>query len=264
MIQFSLNRFGKLAKWTLSFDKVYYIKSFLQMLIGASLLFVVFTTRFFTFNANETESLFAPCVMIYVGALAVHLLIAPGVMFYSFKHKRDDQAYMMLPASNFEKYLARYAASLLMVFVLLPGLLAADVVQFVVNMLLGAENHLFVLSFMIEKLSHMAIMQNLTASHVASGLIAFLWTQSIYALGATFFRSHKYAWIFTTLVLIVGTMCFSWAALHLHADWNTNDETPLRTVWMINVVNLIWACVNFWLSFKCFCRSQVIGKYINL
>lgn len=265
MVQFDIHRFGKLAKWTLSFDKGYYVKSFLQMLTVVTLLFVVFTTRFFTFGTNEVKELFAPCAFIYIGVLAVHLLVAPSVMFYSFKNKRDDQAYMMLPASNFEKYMVRYASSLLLLFVYLAALLVGDLVQLLVNVLLGAENQLFVLSFMTERLSHVAFLQYLTSKHVITAVVIFLWMQSLYALGATFFRSHKYAWIFTTLVIIAGSMCFSWVMLKFFSSAQiVNDATPWRTVWITNVVHLIWACVNYWLSFKCFCRSQVIGRYINM
>ena len=96
-------------------------------------------------------------------------------------------------------------------------------------------------------------------------LVAFFWMQSFYALGATFFRSHKYAWIFTTLVIIVGMMCISWGMLIFYpTDQIVTDETPIRTVLLTNIINLIWACVNYWLSFRCFRRSQVIDKYVNI
>lgn len=265
MVQFNLNRFGKLAKWTLSFDKSYYVKAFLQMLTVAALLFVLFTTRFFTFNTDLVNLLFGPCTLIYVGVLAVHLMVSPAMMFYSFRNKRDDQTYMMLPASNFEKYLARYASSLLMLFLYLGALLAGDLIQYLVNLLLGAKNHLFVLAFMIDKLPQVDILDHVSLRHVVSMLVAFFWMQSFYALGATFFRSHKYAWIFTTLVIIVGMMCISWGMLIFYpTDQIVTDETPIRTVLLTNIINLIWACVNYWLSFRCFRRSQVIDKYVNI
>ena len=53
MIQFNLNRFGKLAKWSLTNDKGYYVKSFLQVLVIATLAFIAFTTNFLKFNVNS-------------------------------------------------------------------------------------------------------------------------------------------------------------------------------------------------------------------
>ena len=43
MIQFNIQRFGKLAKWTLVNDKKYLVKSFLQVFAILTFLFLVFT-----------------------------------------------------------------------------------------------------------------------------------------------------------------------------------------------------------------------------
>ena len=48
MIQFNFNRFAKLARWSLTNDKKYHVKSLLQMFIVLVLLFV-----FFTINPNR-------------------------------------------------------------------------------------------------------------------------------------------------------------------------------------------------------------------
>lgn len=265
MVQFNLNRFGKLAKWTLSYDKSYYVKLFLQVLTVSALLFIFFTTRFFTFNTDRMDALFGPCALIYVGMLLVHLFLAPSLMFYSFKNKHDDQTYMLLPASNFEKYVARYVTTLLLLVVFLVALVVGDLIQFLVNLLLGAEHQQLVLSYLMEKMSLIHISGYIKWRHILTMFTAFFWMQSFYALGGTFFRSHKYAWIFTTLLLIVGSMCISWGMLIFYpTDQIVTDETPIRTVWLTNIINLIWACANYWLSFKCFCRSQVIGKFINI
>ena len=48
MIQFSFNRFAKLARWSLTNDKKYHVKSFLQMFVVMVLLYV-----FFTINPNR-------------------------------------------------------------------------------------------------------------------------------------------------------------------------------------------------------------------
>ena len=44
MIQFNFNRFGKLARWTLTNEKKYNLKSFLQNLVVLTLVFVFFTS----------------------------------------------------------------------------------------------------------------------------------------------------------------------------------------------------------------------------
>ena len=42
MIQFDIHRFGRLLKWTMSQDKAYYKKSFLQMVVVMLLAFIFF------------------------------------------------------------------------------------------------------------------------------------------------------------------------------------------------------------------------------
>ena len=43
MIQFSFNRFGKLARWSLTNDRKYYVRTFVQMLTVLTLVFLFFT-----------------------------------------------------------------------------------------------------------------------------------------------------------------------------------------------------------------------------
>ena len=44
MVQFNINRFGKLARWSLTNDRKYHIKSFFQNLVIFTLVFVFFTS----------------------------------------------------------------------------------------------------------------------------------------------------------------------------------------------------------------------------
>ena len=43
MIQFNIQRFGKLARWSLVNDKKYFVKSFLQVFAILTFLFLFFT-----------------------------------------------------------------------------------------------------------------------------------------------------------------------------------------------------------------------------
>jgi hypothetical protein len=101
-------------------------------------------------------------------------------------------------------------------------------------------------------------------SLIACIILTFVWLHSCYAVGATFFRSHKYSWILTSVTLIV-------LGIILTALW-PNDEIS-RSLSSVTAVNLLRLCdvlyvvliaFNFWLSYKFFCRQQVIGKYVNV
>ena len=78
---------------------------------------------------------------------------------------------------------------------------------------------------------------------------------SLYALGATFFRTRKFNWVLTTLVIIL-----------LSIVPNTQvsaAEATTTDILITDLVALCWTILNFWLSYRLFCRQQVIGKFIN-
>ena len=76
------------------------------------------------------------------------------MMFYSMKNKHDKQALLMLPASNFEKYLMRYSTWLILLPIYTVALLGADLIQYLVNIMMNHEYTTFVMSFIVDKLSN--------------------------------------------------------------------------------------------------------------
>ena len=91
---------------------------------------------------------------------------------------------------------------------------------------------------------------------------SLLWLHSVYALGGTFFRSHKYAALLTTAAVIVLGLLHVW----LFGMEDLYDENKPS-----DTVDIIWCTfygiltiVNFWLSYRLFCRNQVIGRFVNL
>jgi hypothetical protein len=172
--------------------------------------------------------------------------------------KHDMQNLMMLPASNLEKYLMRYASWILLLPLYLVALLGADVLQYVVNLMVGHENVTFVTSTLVDSLSRLfqldvhSHLRHVLLHSVLSLSVLF---HSLYALGATFFRTRKFNWVLTTLVIIL-------LAIVPHVTVPAADATTTDLL-ITDLVALCWTVLNFWLSYKLFCRQQVIGKFIN-
>ena len=264
MIQFNFNRFGKLARWSLTNDRSYFVRSFLQVLVILTLIFLGFTTQFFTFKVNGSSQVYGPCVTIAMIILLANLIIGPSLMFQSMKGKHDRQTLLMLPASNFEKYIMRYSTWIILLPLSVMAFFGADLIQYLVNVLGGNEYVAFVTTNLID-------MERDTINHHLSiesrhfwvdFFVGLLWLHSVYALGGTFFRSHKYAAILTTVAIIVYGLLHVW----LFGTRTSNDENdPSNTrdiIWCASYGILI--IVNFWLSYRLFCRNQVIGKFVNL
>ena len=111
MIQFSFNRFGKLARWSLTNDRKYYVKTFLQMLTVLTLVFLFFTMEHNGTHRydGEVHSMdhYSPCFFVALYLFIINIVVGPSLMFYSMKGKHDRQTLLMLPTSNLEKYLMR-------------------------------------------------------------------------------------------------------------------------------------------------------------
>ena len=199
MIQFNIQRFGKLACWTLRNERNFLVRNTLQMLVAMSLIYLSFTLGFLKINGSTAN--YPACGMATLMMFTVFLTIGPGTMFNSMKGKYDRQALLMLPASNFEKYLMRYASWLILLPLFIVSVLCADLIQYAVNYMLGNEKTMFVASKAMELLSRS--WTDTPAKELNGLIIPLVCFHAAYALGGTFFRSPKYAWVFTTLVIIL-------------------------------------------------------------
>jgi len=264
MIQFNLNRFCKVVKWSLTNDRSYFVRSFLQVLVILTLIFLAFTTDFFRFTVNGAPHRYEPCASVAMIILFGNLIIGPSLMFQSMKGKHDRQTLLMLPASNFEKYLMRYSTWIILLPLYVIAFFGADLIQYLVNVLGNNGYVQFVTTKLIDMTSD--TMNHLWTTQrrfmMTDFFVVMLWLHSVYALGGTFFRSHKYAALLTTVAIIVYGMLHVWlfGMGDSYDEKNPSDTTDI--IWCVSYGILI--IVNFWLSYRLFCRNQVIGKFVNL
>ena len=256
MIQFNIKRFGKLACWTLRNERNFLVKNCLQMLVAMSLIYLFFTLGFLKINGSNPN--YAACAMATLMMFTVFIVIGPGTMFHSMKGKHDRQALLLLPASNFEKYLVRYMSWLILLPLFIVSVLCADLIQFAINGLLGHEHAMFVTSRALDMLSRS--WTDTPAKELNGLIIPLVCFHAAYALGGTFFRSNKYAWVFTTLVIILIVILMAWL-LPASVNLNENSSDQMFMAW--NLLTVVWVILGFWLSYRIFCRTQVIGKYVN-
>lgn len=261
MIQFNFNRFGKLALWTLTNEKKYNLKSFLQNLVVLTLVFVFFTSV--TVKWDQQDANYVPCSIATIVVFAVTLILGSSFMFYSMDGKHDMQTLLMLPASNFEKYLMRYASWIILLPIQLAAFFAADLIQYVYGLVVGHDEVMFVTSAVIEYVGKvwckMQIPEHAQQTWIEGVVLHAVWFHSLFALGATFFRSHKHNWMLTSAVLI-----FMFTLLMIILGWGSVNATWWNNHGIYSLLLLLLIVFNFWLSYRLFCRTQVIGKFVNL
>ena len=264
MIQFNIKRFGKLVRWSLTNDRSFYVKQALTMLTVLTLLFVCVTTHFFqvrsigAYEASDTRA-YQTCTIATVAAFLITIITGPSWMFSSMKRRHDLQTLLMLPASNFEKLMMRYATWFILLPLYIAAFFVADLTQYLVNVLLGNDYMMFVAQKVCDIFTAEAY---LPTRLWLSVFVAGLWLHSWYTLGGTLFRSHKYAWILTTIALIVLLMIQM--SIFTYSDYQEAKNDVTTTDYAImDSITLAWTMLNFWLSYKLFCRQQVIGKFVN-
>ena len=262
MIQFDINRFGKLACWTLRNDKRYIVKSVLQAFVIMLLIFL-----FFTLMVKINDSYFnayKSCAVAVIAILGVNVVLGPALMFYSMEGKHDMQTLMMLPASNFEKYLVRNALCIALVPLYIVAVLGADVLQYLVHLVAGHDYARFVIAVLFDLISNGISHFHGSFGRLVGTMIVFIiWLQSLYAVGATLIRSRKFSWIATTVFLILLGMLI--VKLNGFFEVASLDEHSAMMDYVIGLgFYLVWAMFNYWLSYRFFCRTQVIGKLINV
>lgn len=262
MIQFNINRFGKLAKWSLTNDRKYHVKTFFQTLVIMTLVYVLFTSMTITF-AKENAN-YRACAIALIILFVSTLVVGSSFMFYSMDRKHDMQALLLLPASNFEKYLMRYMSWILLIPIYVVAVVGADLLQYVFGLVVGHEEVRFVISATIEMLGKVwsQVPAEKHSVVVIGFLFLFLWFQSVYALGATLFRTNKYNWIPTTAFILVLFLLMVWLSSDKEKIELMKSDTTSDMV--MNVVYAVWVVANFWLSYRLFCRRQVIGRFVNV
>jgi hypothetical protein len=198
------------------------------------------------------------CAFVVIFSILASTIMGAGYMFLSMDGKHDRQTLLMLPASNLEKYVMRYATWILMLPLTVAAFLIADGVQYVVNVMLGHEWVQTVTGFIAEIDYNHLFGPNPRRTLLALFML-LLWIHSMYAVGATLFRSLKHNWLLTSVVLIAGYLlliCFvKWTTLNCFW-WNNHG--------MFNLLFLCLTVLNFWLSYWLFCRQQVKGRFVNV
>ena len=271
-----MQRFMKANKWLWAVNLSMAIKGTLLFGLAIFLMSSMTTGGFIGVNGPEEltpDSSVSP--MILVISFFYFLTVASGITL-DMKSNQARINTMMLPASNFEKFLSRS----LFVIVggiasMVLGLLCADILQMLIRLVQMKDvSSLTVVFFKFIADSHIG-MAPFSAS--VFFVLSVLWFQSCYVLGGTFFRRNQ--WLLTTITGFCLSLLFMWtvASVAESLSFVTNSDGVFMlfgdqyvldtegTIWVMNVIVLLLIALNYWLSYRLFCHMQVINnKWINL
>lgn len=263
MNDFSIKRTTNIARLLWPMYKAEFIKRTLVIFAIVSLYMVINSyARGLKYGFSDMSKIYEFVGVLYICVFA-GWIITPGTMFYPYskiKEKYQNRGLLMLPASNLEKYITHYAFTWLTALGVLCGMVIADLMQYAVHAMMGHEGAMLIIQdpALGNLLERIVGIVNTSLVLFSWGAIA-VWLHSVFALGATFFKSYKQGVNLTLLTLFVfGMLIF---ALFGHT---TIVITWWSNVRSFNVIFLLLTPVNFLLSYYFFCRQQITARFINI
>jgi hypothetical protein len=238
---------------------------------------------FFALNPNgsldyKLNNIVQFCTIFILIAMA----IGTCTFLSDFNKKTKREAFLMLPASNLEKYLSAvlYILSFFAVCVLISFALG-DTLRMVFRNLVYGDEWKSAIPMLINNM-----ILNLWCHPYATELMWFdimlvivfvatiLWIHSTYTLGGTLLR--KYSFVITSVFLIVCFILFVkfmtyFQLTMFHTQWKWENGTPTLESYELGIMSyvvavalIVFSCFNYRASFHIFKGFQLItNKWFN-
>ena len=207
--------------------------------------------------------------ILFISSIAMYMMATQ--IFMVMKTNGQREQFLMLPASNLEKYISRFLFSTLgAAIAMLTAIVVSDLVQLIFSFLLLPGHHQSVClstvallwkiwNVFIENIDSTSVLL-LSLLVVTSGVLV----HSFFILCGTLFRKHTI--VVTTILFIAMTYLVIYVIESVPGTITTclnhGDSSRLFT---LIIAELLLGGFQYWLSYKVFTRMQVIcNKWVNL
>jgi hypothetical protein len=206
------------------------------------------------------------------------MLFTASGMFSQMKDTRKRSAYLLWPVSHLEKYVVSVLISVvMMLFLTIGAYILADALRVLVDWLTG---RIVVWGFTMPIMGRdgehpWGAFQDWHGVWMV--LVWAFYIHSLYIVGGTLFRRQQFLFTSGTIV-VVGILLImllnqiDWNSIHFDFITGTWDEKTLTytqifhpSFYIINSVLMLLIAFHYWVSYKLFCRMQVINnKWLNV
>ena len=270
MKQFDMRRFGLVLKLDFAEGwKPLMWNALLMLLIYLFMFWFCYkvSMKIFT-NPASPEYIRGVCESVGVtGGITMYFffIVCASRIFFNVQQKQKLTAYLMLPASNLEKFASRWVYML--AFSIVGGVLTflvADALHAVWLLLMGRPVHwataALVRFYGLEFDVHRGLWVFLcyTLTYYALWLLI----HAFYLFGGVFFR--RYHFVATSALGIL--LCSVWFSLKNFLGFEVYWVLETVTAGALDVLLLLGGIVLLtWLSYRLFCRYQVVTrKFVSL
>ncbi len=289
MSTFNINRFGQALKCHFLVERKTWIRLF-----GIYTLVMFMANLFFTRVADSGYSHWAdnyPGDLLDYYRGIVEQTSVFGIVFFCFamlftasgifsqmKDTRKRSAYLLWPVSNVEKYVVSVLISVvMMLFLTIGAFILADVLRVLVDWLTG---RIVVWGFTMPVMGRdgehsWGVYQD--GRLIWMLLVWSFYVHSLYIVGGTLFRRQQFLFTSGTIVVVGILMIMllnqiDWNSFHfdfITGTWDEKTQTYTETFhpafYIINSAMMLLIAFHYWVSYKLFCRMQVINnKWLNV
>ena len=304
MNSFNINRFGQTFRWVVATNFRNFLAWTLGAGVGAFLMEMIFIAlKIHPDGGNYVPLLYSSISQICQIALVIFVLVAFSTVFADYQKKAKREAFLMLPSTNLEKFLA--VVIYVTVVWSLAGFLAfvvGDTLRMAVRALACGNEWYSLVPKVLEMFGEIVptfdeggmmiqtIPYKVCAPIFLVGLL--VWIHSTYILGGTLLR--KYAFVVSSLVIILAFLLMAWLIYKFNlnvfyvdtlidgqslealrqAGALTDGEVPAESIQVLHkegvlgyfftVALPIISIFNYWASFHIFKGFQLItNKWTN-
>ncbi|MBR6121452.1 MAG: hypothetical protein IKQ05_03555 [Prevotella sp.] len=283
MKNFNSNRFGQALKCQFLILRKMWIRLF-----GIFTLVMFMANLFFTrvagrgydhYVSNWPEhvvDMYSNCVEESFGFGVIFfcfsMLFGASSLLLGMKDTRKRSAFLLWPVSNLEKYTISLLLSILWVAVITIGAyMLADAMRVFVDWVTGRVI-IWGIPLIVTNIFNLA-----PFDYWQTGWMFFTWvfyTHSLYIVGGTLFRRQQF--LLTSVTIAVVGILLIMLLNQIHPDvefitgtWDERTKTYTQIFhpffYILNTTMCALIVFHYWLSYKFFCRMQVINnKWLNI
>ena len=257
MKNFEYNRFLQTLKWNIITEKKTLLTHTLAFVAAFLLIQLFYICLVNMFQQPGSSIVMAGMLMSLSIAFFLTYYYASGILGNA-RTKEQRTTVLMLPAGNAEKFCARLVYVLVVIpLLVIAAFIVATLLRMGIQLLLGHDYIVFGLDFLMD-----------------DGGFGFLstWSShllgvSIFVLGGVLFRKHPFIWtcvsmlailfaIGLVMILIIKLLDPPHPHIHVEADF------PRAVGYVLAAIVTVF---NFWLSYRLFCRLQLVQhKWFNV
>lgn len=266
------NRFLQVLRWELLLSKR-------QMATMALTFFgLVVIPQILTLVFKSSSSSAYTMGIISSVALSAYLLCSGALIFSSLRSRQQRINSFMLPASNKEKFIARYLVLVVaMPLAAIAGFLIGDLVQHLLTMIFGSNHALWAVSSAADSITHTSFSGNLmyvngqdyTLNGVIGLLMALIVEHACFLFFGSIFHKHPLVMaILTWMGLGILLLCGATAGGYMLSELLGSGYTvTLYNYWweaLYYVFSIALTVFCYWFAYRRYARLQVINnQWIN-